>query len=50
MMQHRLWAGTVLLLAALMVRTVADGGWSLALVVGLGVVLILTSFERRETM
>ncbi len=47
MTHHRLWAGTVLLLAALLVRTVADGGWSLALVVGLGATLIVASFSDR---
>ncbi len=47
MTHHRLWAGTVLLIAALLVRTVAEGGWSLALVVGLSVVLILSSFSDK---
>ncbi len=47
MMHHHLWAGTVLLLAALLIRTVTDGGWSLALVAGLGVMLILSSFSDR---
>ena len=41
---HRLWAGTLLLLAATALQVALSGGWSLPLIAVLGVMLVLTSF------
>lgn len=44
MSNHRLWAGTLLLLAATALQVTLSGGWSLALSAVLGILLVLTSF------
>ena len=41
---HRLWAGVLLLLAATGLQVFTDGGWSLALIAILGIILTLASF------
>ena len=45
---HRLWAGVLMLLAATALQVTADGGWALALIAVLGILLVLTSFTPEK--
>lgn len=46
MNRHRLWAGVVMVLAATGFQIYAGGGWSIAMIAGLGALLLLTSFAE----
>lgn len=48
MTMHRLWAGTLLVLAATGLEVSAGGGWTIALIALLGTLLVLTSFAERR--
>ena len=42
---HRLWTGSLLIAAAALTQTIIGGSWSLALLVALGILLVLSSFS-----
>ncbi len=40
---HRLWAGTLLLIVATAIQVYAGGAWSVAMIAVLGIFLVVTS-------
>lgn len=44
----RLWAGTLMLLAAVAMRLAWAGGWETVILVALGLVLVLASFGEER--
>lgn len=48
MSAHRLWAGCALVLSAVLIERLVGGSWSLALLVGIGILLVLGSYSAER--